>query len=169
MKIEIRKASVTSADTEIIVNAANRNLAVGCGVCGAIFESAGLENLQKECAKIGFCQTGEAVITSGFKLSKYIIHAVGPHYYLDPNPFRLLESTYLNALVLADKTKAKSIAFPCISTGIYSFPLREATEIALQTILGFKAENLERCVLCCFTQEEYDTYLKTLNNLQKTR
>ena len=160
MKIEILNDSIINSKADAIVNAANKYLSAGGGVCGAIFEKAGYDKLQAECNEIGYCETGYAVITKGYDLCKYIIHSVGPDYYFDPNPSELLKSAYLSSLKLADEKGLKSIAFPCISTGIFGYPLKEATKIALNTVLNFNSQNLETCYLYCYTQEEYEIYLE---------
>ena len=161
MIIQIINGSVVNAKADAIVNAANKNLSAGGGVCGAIFERVGYSRLQEECNKIGYCETGYVVITNGYDLCKYIIHAVGPNYYLDPNPSELLKSAYLSSLKLADEKGLKSIAFPCISTGIFGYPLKEAAQIALNTILNFNPKNLKTVYLYCYTQEEYELYLNS--------
>jgi len=89
MKIIILNGIIINSKADAIVNAANKYLSAGGGVCGAIFEKAGYDKLQAECNEIGYCETGSAVITNGYDLCKYIIHAVGPNYYLDSNPNEL--------------------------------------------------------------------------------
>ena len=161
MEIQILNKSILTTDADALVNAANQDLIAGGGVCGAIFEKAGYQELKKACEKLGYCKTGDAVITKGFNLkSKYIIHAVGPHYQHDANADKLLQSAYLSSLKLADEKKLNSIAFPCISTGIFCFPLEEAAQIALDTILNYKSKYLKVCYLYCYTLEEYKTLLK---------
>ena len=169
MEIKILNDNILNTTADAIVNAANNNLLAGGGVCGAIFEKAGREELQKECNKIRFCKTGDAVITSGHSLkSKYIIHAVGPIYGVDKNAEKLLQSAYLACLNLAEKNGIESIAFPCISTGIYGFPIDKATPIALKTIINFPAKKLKSCYLYCYKEEEFLMYLKTYALLKGT-
>ena len=118
--IEIQKISIVDLDTDAIVNAANEALAAGGGVCGAIFKAAGYKELQAACDKYAHCNTGDAVITPGFKLkAKYVIHAVGPRYRDGKHgePERL-QSAYKKALELAVQNKCHSIGFPLISAGI---------------------------------------------------
>ena len=137
--IEIRKISITDLDTDAIVNAANEGLWAGGGVCGAIFRSAGHDQLQRACNKIGHCPTGSAVITPGFHLkSKYIIHAVGPRWrdgkHKEPE---LLYSAYYKSLELALKNNCRSIGFPLISAGIFGFPLKGAWHQAITACVDF--------------------------------
>ena len=126
--IEIRKTSITALDTDAIVNAANDGLWAGGGVCGAIFQAAGYEQLQEVCSRIGHCDTGSAVITPGFDLkSKYIIHAVGPRWkdgkHKEPE---LLYGAYYKSLELAAANSCRSIGFPLISAGIFGYPVQAA-------------------------------------------
>lgn len=133
--IKIVKKSITGLDTEIVVNAANKQLRHGSGVCGYIFEAAGAAELQKACDKIGFCQTGSAVITPGFNLCKYIIHAVGP-VYVDGNHHEPqdLYSCYQKSLDLAKENNCHSIGFPLISAGVFGYPQFPAWKKALQSV-----------------------------------
>jgi O-acetyl-ADP-ribose deacetylase (regulator of RNase III) len=136
IKIEVIKSSITNSDTDAIVNAANEGLFRGSGVCGAIFAAAG-DDLEEECMQIGHCNTGEAVITKGYNLkNKYIIHAVGPSYPC-PDCKKLLYGAYYNSLLLADKNKCDDISFPSISTGVYNYPIIEASYIAFDAIYDF--------------------------------
>lgn len=125
-------ADITALDVEVIVNAANSQLAAGGGVCGAIFSAAGHRLLQAACDQIGHCPTGSAVATPAFSLSArgvhHIIHAVGPVWDAR-TPEKcddLLVSAYRSALKLAESLGARSIAVPGISTGIYGFPIERA-------------------------------------------
>jgi len=135
---------ITRQDTEAIVNAANKSLRGGGGVDGAIHRAGGPKILE-ECIQIGGCETGEAVITTGGNLkAKYVIHTVGPVYRdgLHNEP-KLLENAYRNCLTLASSNSIKSIAFPSISTGAYGYPLGEAAEIALKTVITFLKEHTD--------------------------
>ena len=139
MTLEIIRQNIVTMDVDVIVNAANNNLYRGGGVCGAIFNSAGINELEKECQKIGFCDTGNSVITSGCNLkAKYIIHTVGPIYKDGKHhEAKLLQSCYQSSLELAQKYHLKSIAFPLISSGIYGYPKSEAFKIARDTIIKY--------------------------------
>ena len=142
-KIEIIKKGITKLDVDVIVNAANKHLQAGGGVCGAVFRDAGYSELQKACDKIGFCHTGGAVITPGFNLkAKYIIHAVGPVWEGgNADEPKKLYSCYKKSLELAKENSCHSIAFPLISSGIFGYPKDKAWRKALQACLDFISEN----------------------------
>ena len=135
MTLHLAQGDITLRDDDAIVNAANELLLPGGGVCGAIHKAAGPE-LAAECRSIGMCLTGEAHITSGYKLlAKYVIHAVGPMYRGgSAKEESMLAACYRNSLDLADKHGVKTIAFPAISTGIYGFPQERAASIAVRTV-----------------------------------
>ena len=142
-KVTIKKTGILNTDCEAVVNAANDHLAMGGGVCGIIFTAAGVKELTEACDKIGYCKTGGAVITPGFKLkAKYIIHAVGPVYIGGKhNEEKLLYSAYESSLKVAKDNGVKSIAFPLISAGIFGYPKKEAWEIALRACKDFLESN----------------------------
>ena len=137
-----------------VVNAANRKLLAGEGVCGVIFRAAG-PDLQRACEKVAPCPTGEARITPAFAINaEHIIHAVGPKYRDGSAAERaLLASAYTSALQLADDVGLESIAFPAISTGIYGFPPEEAAPVVQAAITAFKPVNLKRCLLVYRSEE----------------
>ncbi|MGN0822901.1 MAG: macro domain-containing protein [Candidatus Gallimonas sp.] len=164
MKLTIKRGSVVYADAEVIVNAANEDLQAGGGVCGAIFQAAGYDKLQRECDAIGGCRTGHAVLTNGYQLKKHVIHAVGPVYHSDADAGKL-KGAFVNSLILADGNGFKSIALVPISTGIFHYPLDKAAKIAIDAVLSFKAENLENCYIYCYSEKEYSVFSQTLNNL----
>ena len=141
--ITVKQTDITELNTDAIVNAANSSLQEGGGVCGAIFQKAGSENLRDACSKIGECPTGSAVITPGFNLqSKYIIHAVGPIWNGgSSHEAELLYGAYEESLELAKKNGCTSIAFPLISSGIYGYPKDEAWEIAVKACMDFIENN----------------------------
>ncbi len=143
MPFEIIRNDITKVKADAIVNAANAKLKQGGGVCGAIFATAGAEDLQKECDAIGGCAVGGAVITKGYNLpADYLIHVVGPIWHGgDKNEEALLRNAYNNALGLAKEYGLQSIAFPLISAGIYGYPKEQALKVATQTIQAFLAEN----------------------------
>jgi O-acetyl-ADP-ribose deacetylase (regulator of RNase III) len=135
MWLEVLEGDITKIKADAIVNAANTELAMGGGVCGAIFRAAGVKELADACHAIGRCPTGSAVITSAFgiKTAKFIIHAVGPIYSRHParEARELLRSAYRASIRLAKRNDCDSIAFPAISTGIYGYPLDEACKEAV--------------------------------------
>lgn len=167
--LEIIQGDITMQDTEAVVNAANKRLAPGGGVAGAIHRAAGPE-LWAECQRLGGCETGEAKITGGYNLpAAYVVHTVGPVFNNTPQNARDLESSYLNSLRLAAENDIKSITFPAISTGIFGYPLLEAAEISLRTAVKFMQENtrpgLVRFVL--FGAGDYRVYRDTLQKIAK--
>lgn len=151
MQIEVITGDITKLKVDAIVNAANKSLLGGGGVDGAIHRAAGQE-LLKECAKLGGCETGEAKITNGYNLpAKYVIHTPGPIYcdgkHGEPE---LLANCYKNSMTLAEEAGCKTVAFPAISTGVYGYPWKEAVEIAVETIANFDAKSVEKVIFCCF-------------------
>ncbi|MDK7722934.1 macro domain-containing protein [Peptoniphilus lacrimalis] len=146
MSLNIKLENLVKMDVDAIVNAANKELLPGGGVCGAIFQGAKSKSLEMDCNKLGPIKTGQAVITGAYNLpSKYIIHAVGPIYRDGlSGEEEFLRNAYINSLKLAKKHSIKSIAFPLISAGIYGYPLKEACKIAVDTIREFlKKEDMD--------------------------
>lgn len=137
-KLELVQGDITTQKVDAIVNAANRGLAGGGGVDGAIHRAGGA-TIMEECRKIGGCPTGEARITRGGKLhAEWVIHAVGPIYHNGiSGEGGLLSNAYRNSLKLAVEYSIATIAFPSLSTGAYRFPVRDAAKIALQTVITF--------------------------------
>lgn len=140
-KILIYKKSILDFTTDCIVNAANDQLQYGGGVCGAIFKAAGVNQLQEACNRIGYCKTGDAVITQSFNLknNKFIIHAVGPIYtYNNLQDCRdALYNAYKKSLELMLENNCNSVTFPLISSGIYGYPVEEAWRIAIKACTKF--------------------------------
>ncbi|MDE2070341.1 MAG: O-acetyl-ADP-ribose deacetylase [Gammaproteobacteria bacterium] len=160
--IKVIQYDITDLDVDAVVNAANTTLLGGGGVDGAIHRAAGPELLEA-CRKLGGCPTGEARITPGFRLkARWVIHSVGPVWrdgaHGEP---QLLESCYRSAFVLAKEAKARSIAFPCISTGVYRYPRQEAARIALKVMYDHNG-NFRSIVACCFDAENAAIYRKLL-------
>lgn len=162
--ITIKQGDITKQDVDVIVNAANTRLSGGGGVDGAIHYAAG-KSVLEECRKIRGCKTGEAVITSAGKLkTKRIIHTPGPIWRGgDKNEPELLKNSYHNSFLLAKKHNLKTIAFPAISTGVYGYPLEEATKIALSTAREFE-KDFDEIRFICFSDAHFDVYKKVLKN-----
>ena len=154
-QIQVVQGDITKLDCDGIVNAANRSLLGGGGVDGAIHRAAGPE-LLAECRTLHGCRTGEAKITKGYRLrAKYIIHTVGPIYSGTAEDAAQLADCYRNSLNLAKEHDIHSIAFPAISTGVYGYPLEDATEIAVKTVaqwLEAHADYAMQVIFCCFVK-----------------
>ncbi len=162
---------ITQLEVEVIVNAANRSLAGGGGVDGAIHRAAG-PDLLAACREIGGCPTGEARITPGFALpANYVVHAVGPVWRGGgQGEAALLAGCYRHALELAVACEARSIAFPAISTGVYGYPVGPASEIAISTIGGFldgSQTKMEQVIFSCFGSTVYEVYRAALAGLDR--
>ena len=159
------KEDITTLRVDAIVNAANASLLGGGGVDGAIHRAAGLELLYA-CRALGGCHTGEAKITNGYQLpSPYVIHAVGPVWSGGSHgEAELLASCYRNSLKLAAEHHCRSIAFPCISTGVYGYPVEQAAAIAVATVKAeLKHENsIDEVIFCCFSDDDLALYKKLL-------
>lgn len=153
--------NITRAETDCIVNAANETLLGGGGIDAAVHKAAGPELLE-ECRTLNGCETGEAKITKGYRLkADYIIHTVGPRYKGEPDDSKLLRKCYWNSLELARENDIHSIAFPAISTGVFKFPLKDATLVALRTVSEWLKVNKNygmTVVFACYDDETTDLY-----------
>ncbi|KAK8805540.1 hypothetical protein WA158_002196 [Blastocystis sp. Blastoise] len=184
--LSIYSGSVVDIDSDAIVNAANKTLLGGGGVDGAIHLAAG-PLLLEECKTLNGCETGEAKITLGYNLNaNFVIHTVGPclPYCLKPTNAQkqLLANCYKNSILLMTQNHLSSIAFPCISTGVYNYPLHEACEIAISTVfdtlkLIYKdqvtesktvediiCEHVNRIIFCGFKLNEIDELKSAANH-----
>ena len=163
--IQAIRADITSLSVDAIVNAANESLLGGGGVDGAIHRTAGLALLD-ECRRLHGCETGQAKITSGFNLNaKFVIHTVGPVWKGGHNgEAELLRSCYRECIAVAEANNISSIAFPAISTGVYGYPKRVATEIAVETVSKAVEGTpiISEVVFCCFSAADIDIYRSVL-------
>ncbi|MFQ5560387.1 MAG: O-acetyl-ADP-ribose deacetylase [Nitrospinota bacterium] len=168
-RIEIVEGDITDQDTEAIVNAANSTLLGGGGVDGAIHRAGGHEILD-ECRKIGGCPTGEARLTTGGNLkAAYVIHTVGPVYRGGKSGEREeLKNAYTSSLALASENGIKSLSFPSISTGAYSFPAGEASTIALAAVSDYlnKHPEIELVRFVLFGQDMLKIFRDTFRRLR---
>lgn len=167
--IHLMKSDITQLEVDAIVNAANSSLLGGGGVDGAIHRAAG-KGLLEECRALGGCNTGEAKITKGYNLkAKHVIHTVGPiwedKYDKDSTEaVNFLTNCYKNSLDLAESNHLKTIAFPCISTGVYHFPNDLAAQVAIKTIRDFlkKSQYVKEVTICCFLDKDLEIYQNKL-------
>ena len=160
-RVSLWKGDITCLKVDCIVNSAKPSLLGGSGVDGAIHKKAG-PALKKECSTLGGCDTGQAKITQGYQLpAAFVIHTVGP---VGTNP-GLLKDCYINCLDLAKEQGLHSIAFPCISTGIYGYPSARATPVAVETVRKWLENNKSchiRVIFCCFQDKDMDIYKENM-------
>jgi O-acetyl-ADP-ribose deacetylase (regulator of RNase III) len=168
--IELVRGDITAQDVDAIVNAANKALAGGGGVDGAIHRAGGSQIMQ-ECRTIGYCAEGEAVITSGGNLAaRFVIHTVGPIY--NPGAHgqeKVLAAAYRNSLKRAVENDLHSIAFPSISTGAYRYPVRDAAQTALTEVARFIREenhSLEMVRFVLFDDKALRIYEEVLSGIE---
>ncbi|XP_029961767.1 ADP-ribose glycohydrolase MACROD2 isoform X2 [Salarias fasciatus] len=167
-KVSLYKGDITVLEVDAIVNAANSSLLGGGGVDGCIHKAAG-SCLYDECHSLNGCETGKAKITCGFDLpARYVIHTVGPvaRGHVGPTENSDLTSCYQNSLWLMKENDLKTVAFPCISTGIYGFPNEPAAEIALTTVKKWIEENpdkIQRVIFCVFLETDFAIYKKKMS------
>ena len=157
--LELVEGDITEMQTDAIVNAANTRLILGGGVAGAIKRKGG-PTIQQECNKIGGTFVGGAVITGGGNLkAKHVIHAVGPRMG-EGNEDEKLKDATLKSLKVADENNLKSISFPAISTGIFSFPIQRCAEIMLRTTIDYLKgkTGIEGVVFCLYGQDSYQVF-----------
>lgn len=162
---EVVEGDITKLHVDAVVNAANPSLLGGGGVDGAIHRAAG-RGLLEECRTLDGCHTGEAKITQGYRLpAKFVIHTVGPVWFGGHRSEAVkLASAYRSSLLLAAQHGIRSIAFPCISTGVYHFPAEKAVEIAVKSVRQTLPDcpSVEKVIFCCFSPENAGYYRKLL-------
>jgi O-acetyl-ADP-ribose deacetylase len=166
--VECMQGDITSQDdVTAIVNAANAELRSGGGVAGAIHRAAGPE-LEREARWLAPIRPGEAVITGGHNLpNRYVVHTLGPVYGQDRPEAELLASCYRNSLALAEESEVDSIAFPAISTGVFGYPVEEAAEVAIETVIE-ETERLEHVRLIRFVlfgEKDFEVHEKALSEI----
>lgn len=168
VEIEVSKGDIANQpDFEAVVNAANAQLTTGGGVAGAIHSAAG-PGLYEECKPLAPIFPGEAVITGAHQLpNKYVIHCLGPVYGRDNPADKLLGNCYKNALKCSEDKQVKSVAFPAISTGVFGYPIKEATRISFNTILAEipKLKHLQKLKFVLFSEADLKIYEAMLDEV----
>ncbi|EPQ52877.1 A1pp-domain-containing protein [Gloeophyllum trabeum ATCC 11539] len=167
-RVSLYQGDITQLEVDAIVNAANKSLLGGGGVDGAIHDAAGPELLE-ECRTLNGCETGDAKITKGYNLpSRHVIHTIGPVYSRSnlEKKAEQLASCYRTSLQLAADNALKHVAFPSISTGIYGYPITDATHIALTEVHKFldseHGEKLDRVIFVVWSNTDKDVYEELL-------
>jgi len=164
-RIQLIQADITTLEVDALVNTANESLLGGGGVDGAIHRTAGPELLE-ECRTLGGCSTGQAKITNGYNLkAKFVIHTVGPVWRDGTNGEpQLLASCYRSCLQLAVENQIQTIAFSSISTGVYGFPIMQASQIAVREVRNFLVNNplIKQVSFVCFSPEDLYVYKSLL-------
>ncbi len=168
IEIEIKKGNIADQpDLDVVVNAANAQLAPGGGVAGAIHSKAG-PNLYAECRPLAPIAPGEAVITKGYGLpNKFVIHCLGPVYGRDKPEDKLLSSCYTNSIALAEKRSLTSIGFPAISTGIFGYPAHLAIDVVFKAVPAIlpELEHVKKIRFVIFSEEDFHLYESILKEL----
>ena len=171
MPVNLRavRADITTLAVDAIVNAANTSLLGGGGVDGAIHRAAGPE-LLRECRTLGGCPVGEAKLTAGYRLpARYVIHTVGPIWQGGhAGETDLLASCYRRSLEIGAAHRVATIAFPCISTGVYGYPAEPAAGIAVATVRAAASDlpSISEVTFCCFSEADMHIYTALLKEFR---
>src|SRR6185503_13876954 len=164
-RIEIIQGDITQVQVDAVVNAANTTLQGGSGVDGAIHAAAG-PRLLEECMTLGGCEVGKAKLTQGYALpAKVVIHAVGPYWMGGvKREHQLLASCYRESLSIASMHGMKTVAFPAISCGAYRFPVEEAAQVAINTIVEFleSDQSIQKVWVVCWEDDVYRAFSEAL-------
>ena len=165
--MEVILNDITKLKVDAIVNAANTSLLGGGGVDGAIHRAAGKE-LVMECRSLGGCKVGDAKLTKGYNLpARFVIHTVGPVWQSgNHGEPELLANCYRKCIQIALNKELESLAFPCISTGIYGYPKDKAAEIAVTICSEELGKNSypQKVIFCCFGRDNYEIYQRVLGD-----
>jgi O-acetyl-ADP-ribose deacetylase (regulator of RNase III) len=168
LKVEVVQGDIAGqGDVEAVVNAANAELASGGGVAGVIHRAAG-PGLYEECRPLAPIRPGEAVITGGHDLTnRYVIHTLGPVYGRDRPEAELLANCYRNSLAIAEENGVESVAFPAISTGIFGYPVEDAAEVALRTVVeeADRLQNVRLVRFVLYSEEDLKVHERVLSGL----
>jgi O-acetyl-ADP-ribose deacetylase (regulator of RNase III) len=159
------RGDITSLSVDVLVNAANSSLLGGGGVDGAIHRAAGPE-LLAACRELHGCKVGDAKITPGYRLkARFVVHTVGPIWSGgEQDEANLLASCYRRSLEVAAAAKVQSMAFPCISTGVYGYPKPAAARVAFDAVNGYLSQSggFQSVIFCCFGADDLGLYQKLL-------
>jgi O-acetyl-ADP-ribose deacetylase (regulator of RNase III) len=163
--IDLTRGDITRMGVDAMVNAANCTLLGGGGVDGAIHRAAG-PRLREECKNLGGCKVAEVKVTHAYDLpARWVLHTVGPFWSQhDQDEEGMLAACYRNVLVEATRLGARSVAFPCISTGVYNYPSEDAAEIAVDVVRRYLCETGAsiRVIFCCYSNLDYAHYASLL-------
>ena len=161
IELSVKQADITTLVVDAVVNAANSSLLGGGGVDGAIHRAAGPRLLEK-CRRLGGCEVGDAKLTLAYRLkARFVVHTVGPEWLGGDNGEPdLLASCYRRSMAVAAEKQVGSLAFPCISTGVYGYPVELAAEVAVDVVgsVVSRHNSIREVVFCCFSRSDAEIY-----------